>query len=331
MSMKRRTVLAGALASAGLSLLAACGGGDDDSQSPTPPSANLVETAQADAQFSTLVSALTKAELTGALAGSDPLTVFAPTNAAFDAAAQALGLADGPALVSALPADALASVLLYHVVAGNRLSSSLSAGSLSTLYTFESAAATLALSLSSGVQLTDAVLTQATVTTADVVASNGVIHVIDKLLVPPGVLNVVQMAQLNPNFASLVGAVVSASLQGALSDANATLTVFAPVNSAFEAIASTVATLSTGQLATVLTYHVLDTQVLSSGIPFGTPVDTLAGQPITINDNATAPAIATIADTTSSPANIVAVDVRASNGVIHVIDKVLLPNLVSPV
>lgn len=328
MSMTRRTVLTGALASAGLSLLAACGGGDDDSPSPTLP--NLVETAQADAQFSTLVSALTKAELTGALAGSDPLTVFAPTNAAFDAAAQALGLADGPALVSALPSTTLASVLLYHVVAGNRLAATLSAGDLSTLYTFESAPASLALSLTSGVQLTDAVLTQASVTTADVVASNGVIHVIDKLLVPPGVLNVVQMAQLNPSFTSLVEAVLSASLEGALSDANATLTVFAPVNSAFEAIAATVATLSTEQLATVLTYHVLDTQVLSSGIPFGTPVDTLAGQAITINDNATAPAIATITDTTDSPANIVAVDVRASNGVIHVIDKVLLPSLVSP-
>ena len=77
----------------------------------------------------------------------------------------------------------------------------------------------------------------------------------------------------------------------------------------------------------MLTYHVLGTQVLSSGIPFGTPVATLSGQNITINNNGAPPVIATITDTTATPGNIVAVDVRASNGVIHVINKVLLPTL----
>ena len=102
--------------------------------------------------------------------------------------------------------------------------------------------------------------------------------------------------------------------------------LFAPTNVAFAAIASTVAGLTVPQLQTVLTYHVLGSQVLSSGIPFGTPVATVAGQNITINAG-TAPVIATITDTTVTPANIVAVDVRASNGVIHVINKVLLPTL----
>jgi transforming growth factor-beta-induced protein len=156
-----------------------------------------------------------------------------------------------------------------------------------------------------------------------VAASNGVIHVIDKVLVPPGVLNVVQMAQLNPAFSTLVGAVVSANLQGALADPAATLTVFAPTNDAFAAIASTVAGLNTTQLTTVLTYHVLGSQVLAAGIPFGTPIETLSGQDITINAG-TPP---TITDTTATPASIVATDVRASNGVIHVIGKVLIPAL----
>lgn len=318
MKIQRRTLLLTAVAGAASTLLAACGGGDDAKLG------NIVEIAQGDAQFSTLVAAVVKADLAGALSGTSLLTVFAPTNAAFDSAAVSLGLTDGAALVSALPASALASVLLYHVVAGKNLSTSLTAGDVPTLL---GSPAKLVVSLTSGVKLTDAVLTQATVTRADIEASNGVIHVVDKMLVPPGVLNIVQMAQLNPAFSSLVGAVVAAGLASALSAPTPALTVFAPVNAAFDAIASTVSGLTTAQLTTVLTYHVLGSQVLSSGIPFGTAVATLATQTITINNNATAPAIATITDTTLTAANIVAVDVRASNGVIHVIDKVLIPVL----
>ena len=103
-------------------------------------------------------------------------------------------------------------------------------------------------------------------------------------------------------------------------------TVFAPTNDAFAAIAGTVAGLSVPQLTTVLTHHVLGSQVPSSGIPFGRPVTTLSGQTIRINAG-TAPVIATLTDITSTPAQISAVDIRASNGVIHVINKVLLPSL----
>lgn len=116
---------------------------------------------------------------------------------------------------------------------------------------------------------------------------------------------------------------VQASLVTPLSDAAATLTVFAPVDTAFQAIASTVAALSNTQLATVLQYHVLGTPVPSSAIPFGTPVTTLAAQDITINNAGGL----TITDTTATPADIVATDINASNGVIHVIDKVSIPAL----
>jgi transforming growth factor-beta-induced protein len=256
--------------------------------------------------------------------------VFAPTNAAFDTLAAALGFANGPAMVNALDADTLAKILSYHVLPARRNAAALGSGGATqaTLYTFGGSAATLGVSTTGGVRLTDAVLTQATVTTADVEAENGFVHIVDKVLVPPGVLNIVQMAQANPAFSSLVGAVVSANLVGALTGP-APLTVFAPVNDAFAAIAGTVAGLSQTELQTVLTYHVVNGQVLSTdlGPVFGNPVTTLASQAITINNNATAPAIATITDTTTTASNIVAVDVRASNGVIHVIDKVLLPNL----
>ena len=304
-----------------LALVAACGGGDDDH----PPPGTLAQVATTGG-FTALVAAADKAGLVPALSSSSAsLTVFAPTDAAFTSLATSLGFADAGAMVAALDGPPLASILQYHVLPTKKLAADLVAGgpTQDTLYTFDGAAATLALDTTSGVKITDEVLTQATVTTANVPASNGVIHVIDKVLVPPGVLNVVQMAQLNPAFSTLVGAVVTANLQGALADPAATLTVFAPTNDAFAAIATTVAGLTPAELTTVLTYHVLDSQVLAADIPFGTPVTTLANQDITINAG-TPP---TISDTTATPASIVATDVRASNGVIHVIGKVLIPTL----
>lgn len=304
-----------------LALVAACGGGDDDH----PPPGTLAQVATAGG-FNALVAAADKAGLVPALSGSSAsLTVFAPTDAAFTSLATSLGFASANAMVAALDGPTLAKILQYHVLPTKKLAADLATGGATqaTLYTFEGSAATLALDTSAGVKITDEVLNVATVTSANVPASNGVIHVIDKVLVPPGVLNVVQMAQANPAFSTLVGAVVSANLQGALADPAATLTVFAPTNDAFAAIASTVATLTPTQLSTVLTYHVLGSQVLAAGIPFGTPVTTLANQDITINAG-TPP---TITDTTATAASIVATDVRASNGVIHVIGKVLIPTL----
>ena len=304
-----------------VSLVSACGGGDDDP-------GTLAQEAQARG-FSALVAAADKAGLVPALSSdASNLTVFAPTDAAFTSLATTLGFASADAMVKALDGPTLAKILQYHVLPTKKLAAELvAAGATSaqpTLYTFEGAATTLALNTSAGVKITDEVLTEATVTAANVAASNGVIHVIDKVLVPPGVLNLVQMAQLNPAaFSTLVGAVVAADLAGALSGAGP-FTVFAPTNDAFAAISSTVAGLTIPQLTTVLTYHVVGAQVLSSGIPFGTPVATLSGQSITINAGS-APTIATITDSTTAPKRIVAVDVRASNGVIHVIDTVLMP------
>jgi uncharacterized surface protein with fasciclin (FAS1) repeats len=307
------------LASLGLiASLAACGGGDDHHPG------NIAQVAESN-NLTALSAAVTKAGLAPAL--TDPnasLTVFAPTDAAFDALATQLGFTSASALVDALPASALADILSYHVLPSEKTSADLVAGGTvqPTLYSFDGTSATLTLATTSGVKITDAALTSANVTTADVPASNGVVHVIDKVLVPPGVLSIVQMAQVNPIFSTLVGAVVSANLQGTLSGAGP-FTVFAPTNDAFAAIQATVAGLSTADLTKVLTYHVLATQVLAADIPFGTPVGTAEGETITINAG-TPP---TITDKTSAPAPIVATDVRASNGVIHVISKVLIPTL----
>jgi uncharacterized surface protein with fasciclin (FAS1) repeats len=312
-----------ATAALGLAFLAACGGGSDDH--PTP--VTIAETASA-ARLTALVVAATKAGLVPTLSSpTSNLTVFAPTDAAFTTLATTLGFPSAAALVDALPAATLAQILQYHVVAGRATAAGLAAGPATqpTLYTLGGVASRLTVGTTGGVTLTDAVLTRARVTQPDVAASNGVVHVIDKVLIPPGVLNVVQMAQLNPDFSTLVGSVVARNLQGTLSGAGP-FTVFAPTNAAFAAVQTTVATLTPAQLSTVLTYHVLSSQVLSSGIPFGTPVTTVAA-PRTITITAgPAPAIASIADSTVTPARIVAVDIRASNGVIHVIDKVLIPS-----
>jgi transforming growth factor-beta-induced protein len=308
----------GLLAMLAIVSITACGGDDD-----APPPGNLAEVAQANG-LTALTAAATKAGLVPTLtSASANLTVFAPTNAAFNTLATRLGFPDATAMVNALPAPALANILSYHVLGSRKGAAELAAGGATqaTAYTFGGAPATLAVNTTSGVTLTDAVLTSARVTAADVPASNGVVHVVDKVLVPPGVLNIVQMAQANPAFSTLVGAVVSANLQGTLSGSGP-FTVFAPTNDAFAAIASTVAGLTTQQLTTVLTYHVLGQQVLSSQIPFGTPVTTVSGQSITINASPL-----TITDTTSTPAPIAATDVRASNGVIHVVGKVLIPAL----
>jgi len=316
--MKRQFLKIGGLAIVA-ALVSACGGSDDD---PVP--GNIAQEAQARG-FTALLAAATKAGLDDELAAANAnLTVFAPTDAAFASLATSLGFANAGAMVTALPATALASILSYHVLPAKKTAADLVAGGATqaTIYSFSGSATTLALNTTGGVKITDAALTTANVSAANVPASNGVIHVVDKVLVPPGVLTVVQMAQANPTFSSLVSAVGTAGLAGALSGTGP-FTVFAPTNTAF---ASAPTGLTVPQLTTVLNYHVLTSQVLSTQIPFGQPVATRAAQNITITAGP-APAIASIADTTTTPGRIVAVDVRASNGVIHVVDKVLIPSL----
>lgn len=297
--------------------LVACGSDND----PPASSVNSISQQATAANYTAFNAAAAKADLTTTL--NDPsanVTVFIPTNAAFDSFASRLGFASAAALVDALPAAALRSVLLYHVVPGTLRASELQAGGASqpTQHTLDGQPARLALDFSNGVRITDAVLTQATVTAADTVTRNGVIHEIDKVLVPPGVLNLVQMAQLNPDFSSLVSAVVQTDLTGTLSGAGP-LTVFAPTNAAF---AAAPAGLTPAQLEQVLLYHVVSGRVLAADLPaVGAAVPTVQGQSLTVG------AGPTLIDSTGTPATIAATDIIASNGVIHVIGKVLVPTL----
>ena len=309
-------------------LVAACGGSDDD---PPPPAPGTLAAEASARGFTALVAAADKAGLVPALSAANAnLTVFAPTDAAFTALATKLGFASATAMVTALDGPTLAKILQYHVLPTKKLASDLVAGGATqpTLYSFEGAASTLGVGTTGGVKLTDEVLTQASVTTADVPASNGVIHVIDKVLVPPGVLNVVQMAQLNPTFSVLVEAVVSANLATTLSGTGP-FTVFAPTDTAFGAALtelglSKAQLLASPDLAGILTYHVVAGNVRAADVvslPKPASVTTVQGSAFTVDANLA------ITDGLARVANLVATDVIASNGVIHVIDKVLLPAL----
>ncbi|MCK6434769.1 MAG: fasciclin domain-containing protein, partial [Aquabacterium sp.] len=257
------------------------------------------------------------------------LTVFAPTDAAFGNLARSLGFADANAMVQALDSATLAKILRYHVLPARKPAATLASGSGSegTLYSFEGKAASLKLSTTGGVKITDAALTQATVTAADVQTDNGVIHAVDKVLVPPGVLNVVQMAQVNPTFSVLVEAVVTANLASTLSGPGP-FTVFAPTDTAFVGALTELALtkpqlLASPDLGAILTYHVVAGNVRAANVvalPKPAAVATVQGGSFSVG------ADLGLTDALGRTATLVATDVIASNGVIHVIDKVILPS-----
>ena len=292
---------------------------DDDNVAPE--SNTIAAIASRNPNFSTLVSALDRAGLVQTLDQNGPFTVFAPTNAAFNDF-----LADnGFTSLNDIPVDALREVLLNHVVSGTNLSTNLSTGYVKTL---GKGSASTSNTLSMYVNVSGGSVSLngvSTVTTADIVASNGVIHVVDAVI---GLPTVVDHALANANFSILVAALTrddQPDFVGILSGTtNSPFTVFAPSNDAFTTFESqnpgTLASLSAGQLTSVLTYHVVaGANVLSTGIPSG-PITTLETGTFTVNGTV-------ITDEAGRQTNIVAVDVQASNGVIHVLDNIILPNL----
>ena len=278
----------------------------------------IAAVASKNANLSILVDALERADLSLDRNGS--FTVFAPTNEAF---VQFLNDNNFETLED-VPVNVLRQVLLNHMVIGENLSTDLSTGYIKTLAK-GSASSTNTLSMfvntASGVRLNGV----ANVIVADVMASNGVVHVVDAVI---GLPTIVTHATANPNFSTLVGALTAEGqpdFVGILSGtASSPFTVFAPSNAAFTTFESqnpgTIASLTSSQLTAVLSYHVVaGANVLSSDIPTG-PITTFESGTFTISGT-------TITDEASRQTNIVAVDVQATNGVIHVIDNVILPNL----
>jgi len=276
-----------------------------------PMTNTIVDIAAADPDFSMLVSAVGRAGLVDVLASPGPFTVFAPTNQAF----MDSGITQDA--IDTMPVDQLTAILTYHAVAGAVLSTDLENGTVTPVAEF-----TLFVGVDGGVTLNggNSVTGGAGVVTADIAADNGVIHVIDRVLLPPTVADLARYGGLD----SLVAAVGAAaplpdgtSVLDALNAPDATYTVFAPTNAAFDALA---ATPDADQLRDVLLYHVLGATVRSSAIP---------GQADTLLTNAWGNGVTVLFDTsagaTINGASIAVTDLAGTNGVVHVIESVLLP------
>jgi uncharacterized surface protein with fasciclin (FAS1) repeats len=296
--------------------LAACGGSDDDDVAAAP-APNIVQVAQANSQFSILVEAVVAANLQGTLSQPGPYTVFAPTDTAFAALLAELNVTKAQLLADRA---LLTQVLTYHVLPARVPRSGVPAGQPITTVQggiFKVDA------VNGGLVITDGRNRTANITATDVGASNGVIHVIDKVLLPAN-RTVVETAQANPQFSILVQAAVNAGLVPTL-NGTGPFTVFAPTDAAFAALLTELNVTApqllanTALLQRVLTYHVVPGRVLRAQVPVGTPITTVQGGTFTVGTNLA------ITDARGRTSNIVATDVLASNGVIHVIDRVILP------
>lgn len=296
--------------------LAACSDNDDNNVEPQVQMTqkSIVEIATSDDNFTILVEALSKADLVDALNGDGPFTVFAPTNAAFEMLFETLGV-NG---IEDLSAEALTPILLYHVMSGKAMSADIATGYYETLSsaTPDNKGIVLYAMVDNNVMINNSIMVQK----ADIEATNGVVHVVDKVILPP---TVVDIAIANPDFSTLVAAVVKAGLVEALS-AEGPYTVFAPTNAAFDAAFTALGIsglddLTAEALTPILLYHVVPDNVLASEVTTGMVPTlnaesnisiTVSEQGVMLDDNA----------------KVIATDVQGSNGVIHAIDGVILPN-----
>jgi transforming growth factor-beta-induced protein len=288
--------------------------------------ADIVDIAVGNEDFSVLVAALTEADLVGALQGDGPFTVFAPTDAAFTDLLTALDITAGDLLAH----PQLADVLLYHVVSGKIMSTDLSDGI--------EAATLKGDNITVGVGDT-VTINDSTVVIPDIEASNGVIHVIDQVLVPADFkldygmmdeptpedsmasdMDIVDIALADEQFSMLVMLLQRADLVGAL-QGDGPFTVFAPTNDAFVELVTALGItpeelMAQPDLAKVLLYHVISGKVMSTDLSDGLEAGTLNGNTIAFD----------LSDGVKANAsNVIAADIIASNGVIHVIDSVLVP------
>jgi uncharacterized surface protein with fasciclin (FAS1) repeats len=339
-----------------LGYLTSCKPNDDNT--PTVSTINdLIVNGNGSAgnRFTLLNAALQRASLSGTLGQAGTYTLFAPTDDAFKAA----GYADVNA-ISAIPVAQLQAVLQYHVLATRLDATSIPTGfntaqttaagssvylSKGTLTTTTSTTATSTTATSTTATSTTATSTTATVfsvngariLTTGTNASNGIIYPIDRLLLPPVTgSDVVATIQLIPtlrptlSFTFLNAAVARAGILSALTSTTAPITVFAPTDAAFTAAVPSirsvadVSAMPVDSLRKILTYHVVPGRVYSPLITAGSSITTLQGGTVTAGTSTTALTV-TGRRNGGTASTITLPDVTASNGVVHVIDRLLLP------
>lgn len=301
-----------------LSFMVSCNNDDE----PQAVNNSIAVIAAANPDFSTLVTALNRTGLTATLNGTGQFTVFAPTNAAFNTFFGTLG---SNVTVNNVDVNVLRNILLNHVIGSEIMSANIPASVyVSTLSPINSS--TNAPTISMFVQKAGAVVTLnggienggAVVTSADIDASNGVIHVVNRVI---GIPTIKDHAVANPNLSTVTSLLVAQNLAATLDGTEGSpFTVFAPVNTAFDqATLDLYGGLSSGLKTEVLLYHVVGgLNVRSNAIPSGN-IPTLQGESFTITGTA-------INDAGSDVnKNIILTDIQCSNGIVHAIDKVLLP------
>ena len=274
---------------------------------PPPPSNTVVDIIVNSEVHTTLETAVDAAGLVETLSGDGPFTVFAPTDDAF------AGLPEGTLDAVLADIDLLTAILTYHVAGTTALSTDLMDGMAVT--TLNGADVTVTIN-ADGVFINDA-----QVTVADIIADNGVVHVIDAVLLPPAppTNTVVDIIVNSENHNTLETAVIAAGLVETLSG-DGPFTVFAPTDDAFAGLPDGTldAVLADIDLLTaILTYHVAGTTALSTDLMDGMAVTTLNGADVTVTINADGVFI--------NDAQVTVADLVADNGVVHVIDAVLLP------
>ena len=299
---------------------------DDDTDDVIIPETNtIVDIAVASDNLTSLVAALQKANLVTTLAGDGPFTVLAPTNEAFAAFLTSNGFSS----LDDVPVDILTNILLNHVVSGSIASTDLSTGYANTLATSSASGTGMSLyiDISNGVRFNGV----SSVITADIFADNGIVHVVDAVI---GLPSVVTFAVADPTFSTLVAALTRDDLTtdfvGVLSTATGTspapFTVFAPTNDAFGSLLSELsiaglADIDEPTLDAVLKNHVVaGLNVFDTDLTDNMTVPTLGGD---ITANVTGGA--TLTDNSGRIIDIIATNVQADNGVIHAINRVILP------
>ena len=317
MKKLRKMMFRGLALTAMTLFIVACSDDDNDPVDPLLPANTITDVAIATPDLSNLVAAVGEANLASTLAGAGPFTVFAPTNAAFAAFLDANGFAS----VEEVPDDLLEQVLLNHVVAGENGSASLSTGYISS----SSTAGANGLAISLFVNTADGVrVNGATVTTADVPASNGVIHIVDQVI---GLPNIVDHATLNPELTELVGALTAdgnTNFTGLLSSEDQDFTVFAPVNAGFMAYTNE----NDYDINNVLSNHVIAGAALASA-----GLETQYAKTAAVNEDGDAISIyVNTADgvVLNGGSTVAIADIVATNGIIHAVDAVIdLPTVVT--
>jgi len=278
-----------------------------------PPSVNvaklladdIVDTAVADGRFTTLVAAVQAAGLEETLRGDGPFTVLAPTDDAF----AKLPAGTVPSLLRDIPA--LSDILLYHVIGAEVYSEDVAGLASATTVQGQP----VAITVSGG----NVFVNDAQVVITDVQASNGVIHVIDTVILPPSG-NIAETLEADGRFSTLLRAVGAADLAETLSTGGP-FTLFAPTDAAFRRLpAGTLPALlgDVPQLTDILLYHVVEGRVFAGDVVGLTEAPSVQGEAIGIATSGSSVIL-------NGESNVTEVNMLATNGVIHVIDRVILP------